>query len=431
MYSHPNRAARTLSDYDHEQISEVDLARYNPTNEVTRITSDDWHDKRGARFAKPETSVLTVCNTSRYWAGRVSLSASNNSNREIGKTGSVTGEVLLAEITVERPYRLAICGYDLLKALEILFGMRLTLSNNVWIWPFKQIITYEDHIRQRLIAEQNFVCEMDKDHFNQGRNLSNGTINSILENARTDHGSNGAGLLEHSESTEEDRRYASAVRLKSQLECLVQFMDEDMKELLSVKQRLSEGTLQNIAFEYLWLLFKPGDLIYTGSTQRRAYRVLHVTGGRAILDIGEQAPLNRRNSMQPTRSWEQHEDQDLPFSHAKNTPFVIDAFYIDFDGDGFGPVPRRFVIQEFEGEHPIDTLPAFPAQFEKNGSETEKMLAQRGRRFMEMATVAHKRYSGLSAREPSVADWQEEVSARRRSLNLSNFVNRRDINHNS
>ena len=182
-----------------------------------------------------------------------------------------------------------------------------------------------------------------------------------------------------------------------------------MKEVFSVKQKIEAGTLRSIDFDYLWLLFKPGDLIFTSSTQKRAYIVLHVTGGRAILDIGDQPSTNNRNAVQPIRSWEQHEDQTVTYAHSKNTPVIIDTFYIDFDGDNFGPVPRKFVIQEYEGEQEIVTLPAFPAIFDKDIQKSKEMLKERGKKFVKLAGVAHRKYAGLSAREPSVADWQEEV----------------------
>ena len=413
-----DRVTRTLSEYDHEQISELDFARYVPKNEITRINPDDWHEKRGAKFASPEASVLTVCNTSRYWAGRIANSMMSNTDKESSQNGTSNGDQLLTEITQQRPYRLAICGFELHRVLERIIGAPVSLTTNVWIWPFKQFITYETQIRQRLITEQSIISAMQKNRLERDiLTSSNEAVNQITEASLIERASYSDEASEPGESSENDPRYAAALRLEGQLRCLVQFMDEDMKELFSVKQKISDGTLRGIAFDFLWLLFKPGDLIFTNSSPRRAYRVLHVTGGRAILDIGEQPPLNNQSFVQPTRSWERHEDQAVTYSHSKNTPFIIDAFYIDFDGDGFGPVPRRFVIQEFEGEHKINTLPAFPAKLDKELQETERMLAKRGQRFVKMASVAHKKYSGLSAREPSVADWQEEVSSKPKGEN--------------
>ena len=338
-------------------------------------------------------------------------STTTNRKEDTKMSETSTGDLPLADVGPERPYRLAISGYELHRALEVIFGLPISLKNNVWIWPFKHFITYEPQIKQLLRTEQALICELKSRHSALDKpNSPTRAMDKVAQPALSRHNSHDSEDHEGGEVSEEQQQYDSAVKLEGQLKCLVDFMDVDMKELFSVKQKIFDGTLKSIAFEYLWLLFKPGDLIFTSSAQRRAYRVLHVTGGRAILDIGEQPPLNDRNTIQPGRSWEQHEDQAVTFAHSKNTPFLIDTFYIDFDGVGFGPVPRRFVIQEYAGEHTIDTLPCFPARFEKDIQETERVLAKRGRRFVKMAGVAHKKYNGLSAREKSCADWQEEVS---------------------
>ena len=289
----------------------------------------------------------------------------------------------LAESKPERPYRVAIHGYELHRALELMIGSSVSPYNNVWIWPFKHFISYERVIRQRLKDQQKLLDTR------------------IMIGGSEDTSKGGSGS--HSE------RRDSARKLRDQLQCLVDFMDVDMKEIFSIQRRIEGASLTTIAFENLWQLFKPGDLVFSGTTQKRAYRVLHVTGGRAILDIGDQLPIDTRSEAQPLRSWERHEDQALTYAHSRNTPFVIDAFYIDFDGENFGPVPRRFVIQEYEDEVPINTLHAYPAEFDSQTSETKKELVRRGKKFVKLAGVTHKRYSGLSAREPSVSDQQDEV----------------------
>lgn len=396
-----------MSEYGHEQISDIDFARYVPQIEIVRIPSEDWHEKKGGKFAVPEKSVLTVSTTSRHWAGRNTILDTHNGIEETRKTDPSSEDredMSLTASTLERPYRLAINGFDLHKALETIFGLPISLNNNVWIWPFKHFITYESQIRQRLHTEKASVREMQ---------ISREKYDASVTFERHAPETNGIYRADEEDATEtspEEQQYETALRLCGQLECLVQFMDEDMKDIFSIKKKIADGSLRTIPFAYLWLLYKPGDLIFSGINQRRAYRVLHLTGGRAILDIGDQPSTNNRSTMLPVHSWEQHEDQAVTFAYSKNTPFVIDTFYIDFDGEKFGPVPRTFAIQEYEGWQAIDSLPAFPAKFDKNMRDTENRLAQRGRRFVNLAGVTHKRYKGLSAREPSVADYQEEVS---------------------
>lgn len=295
----------------------------------------------------------------------------------------------LAESTPERPYHVAIHGYELHRALEIIIGSSVSLYNNVWIWPFKHFISYEKQIRHRLKDQKALL---------DGKDMSDRDMMSKWRSNK--------------DTSNKPEVSGDGTKLRDQLRCLVDFMDEDMKDIFCVQRQIDDGSLQEIAFEHLWQLFRPDDLVFSGTTQKRAYRVLHVTGGRAILDIGDQPPIDTRSTSQPLKSWERHEDQALTYAHSRNTPFIIDAFYIDFDGENFGPVPRRFVIQEYEGEQPINALHAYPAKFDAKAVNTEKELLKRGKKFVKLARVTHKRYSGLSAREPSVNDQQDEVSKR-------------------
>lgn len=403
------RADRTLSEYAHEQISEIDFARYVPKNEIVRISSDDWHEKKNGKFAVPEKNVLTVSTTSRHWADRHAAPEIHSGIDEIGEIDPFDedrGDLPLTALTPEQPYRLAINGYELHRTLETIFKQPISLGSNVWIWPFKHFITYESQIRQRLHKEKASVREME----NPGEMIEASVAFEIQEQATK--GIYGADENNDIEKSQEEQQYETAVRLCGQLECLVQFMDEDMKDIFAVKKNIANGSLSTISFDYLWLLYKPGDLIFSSGDQQRAYRVLHVTGGRAILDLGDQPSTNNVSTLQPNHSWEQHVDQASTFALSKNTPFIIDAFYIDFDGEKFGPVSRRFAIQEYEGWQAIDTLPAFPAKFSTKMKDTEKALLRRGKRFVKLAGVSHKKYTGLSARERGIADYQEEVSGK-------------------
>lgn len=98
---------------------------------------------------------------------------------------------------------------------------------------------------------------------------------------------------------------SSAKAERNQLRCLVNFMDSDMQDIFDVVRQLANRSLKEVAFEHLWLLYKPGDLVYTMKdpgefSTYQAYRVLHVTGGRPILDTLNYCGFNAIND----RSWE-------------------------------------------------------------------------------------------------------------------------------
>ena len=40
-------------------------------------------------------------------------------------------------------------------------------------------------------------------------------------------------------------------------------MDMDMQDIFDVKDKVAKRTLKEVAFEHLWLLYKPGDVVYT------------------------------------------------------------------------------------------------------------------------------------------------------------------------
>ena len=77
-------------------------------------------------------------------------------------------------------------------------------------------------------------------------------------------------------------RKVDDTRLRDELSCLVTFMETDLKDIFSVQKDIDKGTRKLIAFDHLWQLYKPGVVITSGKGQKRAYVVLHVTGGRAL-----------------------------------------------------------------------------------------------------------------------------------------------------
>lgn len=199
--------------------------------------------------------------------------------------------------------------------------------------------------------------------------------------------------------------------LKEAWDKLIDFMDKDIGDIMSLRRSIADGTLVEIHFEDLWHLFNPGDVVITRqaseSDQWRAYKVLHVTGGRPIID----EPNNSGCDSLPSIGYQEDLDRDrnevLGLSK-KVTPFVIDCFYIDFDGYKYGPRPRRFVIQEYPGQRAITSLDAFPAKFCKDGNVREA-LVDRGQRFVQVARQSHKQYAGPTHPDRWLGNNQNEV----------------------
>ncbi|KAL4738843.1 hypothetical protein BDV11DRAFT_215630 [Aspergillus similis] len=194
-------------------------------------------------------------------------------------------------------------------------------------------------------------------------------------------------------------------RERDELRCLVEFMDHDMRDIFEIKRAIQANTLREIAFEHLWQLYKPGDVIYRtvqdDDSRRQAYRVLHVTGGRVCFDTKKLSyfdPVNYR--VWDSESEDERRCRDaVRRSGAQMTNFIIDCFYLESDGVRLSPRPKRFAITPYSGSRPIASLPLRPLQFDPQKEVLEKQLVARGARFMEVAQGKHMEYHGNTIEE--------------------------------
>lgn len=79
--------------------------------------------------------------------------------------------------------------------------------------------------------------------------------------------------------------------------------------------------------------------------------------------------------------------------------FIIECFYIHFDGTRFGPVNATFQIRKFEGERMITSFPVVPLRCYENEEELRRKLLVRGEKFTELSNsraTAHRKYKGLT-----------------------------------
>ena len=128
--------------------------------------------------------------------------------------------------------------------------------------------------------------------------------------------------------------------LPKHMELLVNFMDNQMDDIWKLRKQIDAGTLREIAFEDLWHLYRPGQLVFTGTDgPRRAYYVLHVTGGRSILDVHGKAAATSESDRLGYAQFE-IDMADSMFSSKKasrmtmaKSPLQVDCCYCDYDGE--------------------------------------------------------------------------------------------------
>lgn len=197
--------------------------------------------------------------------------------------------------------------------------------------------------------------------------------------------------------TKEQLRRADAAKagfLLQSWKTLVALMDSDLRPKMELCSKIRNQTLEEIAYEDLGYLFKPGDMVLASQDQRlQALAVLATTGGRKLL---------RDTRVRKTNDDEEPE----PFFHTSggHSPFVVDCFYYDFDGTSFGAILRSITIPKFEGKTRINMLAVYPESLSGFAhQDLQRILVERGRKFVQlcsMSGIAHRAYIGRTLDEP-------------------------------
>ncbi|KAI7238071.1 hypothetical protein KC330_g2780 [Hortaea werneckii] len=334
----------------------------------------------GAEFGIRRTENLDSEETEP--AGATQSSPKNDSRRSVGGMNE------------EIPFRLVINSPKLLDIMSKITEDESILLNTVHVRPFKFLLTYEAKIRNALNGLRQ---EIDKD-----------VSPSLATKEASSEAAEDRGTKEHAVSK------ISGVPVTERnfklLACLISFIEEQMKDLTSIRQQIAAGTLLDISFEYLLHLFQPGDLVFADphlpNEEKRAYRVLYVTGGRPVLE----SPDERWQRISKGREYVGRQErpqiggfQLLPDDFVsqgqqgkatKMSPLVIDCFYMDYDGYKYGPRPHRFIIPDFSGRKKISDLDISPARFDPTCEDVRRRLRERGRNFMGCVNTAHKEYHG-------------------------------------
>lgn len=143
---------------------------------------------------------------------------------------------------------------------------------------------------------------------------------------------------------------------------LMNYISEQFKDTIEECKNLREHGL--ICFGILWTLFKPEDLVFaTRLGQPRVYRLkscAYAANGCGGMDL------------------------------------VLNAEYVDFDGNDFGTSRENVRISMFDGAVPITKLNAFPLHLHDQEHEMRQLLTTRGRKFERLAGQNFCEYSGIA-----------------------------------
>lgn len=79
--------------------------------------------------------------------------------------------------------------------------------------------------------------------------------------------------------------------------------------------------------------------------------------------------------------------------------FILECFFIHFDGHQYGPVNQTFTISKFYGHRELISLPVIPIECDPKKDQIRQDLLDRGRKFVKLSNprvAAHKKYCGLT-----------------------------------
>ena len=198
-----------------------------------------------------------------------------------------------------------------------------------------------------------------------------------------------SSYTDHTISSNEQSKWSTEAFMD--LRCLVKFMDDYLNPVV---KSLRSNHRSDIRFSELWYLFEPGQLVYVKDSNipQKIWKIVQTTGGRKL--------LNPRRTLDRilTTSDRQREPREVGY-----TNFVLDCYYIDFDGSRYGWSYHRFHISRFDSTRPVNSLPIHPFNMaEKDGTVKRLTLLKQGMEFIRCTERRHLHYSGrIQTRQPS------------------------------
>jgi len=246
-------------------------------------------------------------------------------------------------------------------------AVHLTCGPYQYLRPFKGLVYLENRIRHRLLDFEKALEEY-------ARRNGKAYIEKCARQPADDVPINPGIPIEH-RLDETAMTPPVLVGFIGDLRALIKFFDE---RLNPERKRLANDP-KDVRYADLWFVFPAGSLIYVKDkgTPQKIWKIIQRTGGRRFL-------------ARPTSG----KGAELDFEKIV-TPFVIDCYYVDFDGERYVPVFEQFSITEFEETQPLASLPIIPFQTAERGGLVDKeALITRAHNFKECTKVSHRYYTG-------------------------------------
>ena len=218
------------------------------------------------------------------------------------------------------------------------------------------------------------------------------------------------------------------------LTCLVEFMDDYISRRLTW---LKSVHCEKIFFSDIWHMYKPGDIVIS-TNGKQVYQIASIHSG---VHIGKDPyRFLKFSSTENEREEREHKEE-------KQQNAVINCVYIDHDGTSLGPIIEQFQVKKFDGERMISTMDIVPlrhfrspelsrkiASIKEDAMAAEAVLDEevqrlkrhfidRGRRFVDMASVKHVYYNGFTVGKRDEVEGQVMIDAQEAFSQIDNDEN--------
>ncbi|KAI5920429.1 hypothetical protein F4810DRAFT_437474 [Camillea tinctor] len=182
-------------------------------------------------------------------------------------------------------------------------------------------------------------------------------------------------LLQHRDSLE------NAVSRRHVL-LLIEFVEKEFRREICRFEDNTHATTPSVEFRDVWMLFKPGDLVFSGDAHTQSVNeVVKVTY--------------------------------IPSMNGTCPKWIVTAKALSHNGTQYGYIHRQLDVPAFVGIKEVDMLPSFPFRFHMDQSSVRKDLISRGQKYCSLIGIQHCAYDG----EVVTVDKQRTVSISGRAIN--------------
>lgn len=171
----------------------------------------------------------------------------------------------------------------------------------------------------------------------------------------------------------EDLSAEALLRAKHQADLINGFMTRDMREICTRFEQfeMSDSPPRIISYADLWMLYKPGTVVYKDHNGRyEAFVVDSVRG------------MEKRQKGSKSSSY---------------TRMDLTCFSVDYDGEIFGRVWSQHCIPPYHASKEITSLDLIPEKFLPDVAKVKESMLERGHRFWSLQGQGYYEYTGIQS----------------------------------